>query len=429
MGTVIINGQKYDSVTGLRIDQSDPVIDLAETEMPESPVMELAPRPRRQSKQERLAEAIAREFDDDELGVETAPKAIIEPQPVTREVPEWISEFTERQAAEHDTIVDQPAWITNYVSGGDPVEIQPIGLEAAARDAARQQAEQTDVGPSVTEFARSTPPPQHRYTQQHSRTLNRDFVQKPADPISIERRTPEPIATHPDVHRFAPVAIDDAEPETILREEKTETTFAPIMTHSLEEKLAQREIAKTPSTTPSLKDILINEQLDRPIDRATRTRNDKKLSRIRRRFTAPTLVTAALAILVLGGYFTYISMPSISVRVAAARAGVDAHAPYTPSGYSIDGPVAYAPGRVTINYKSNGGGEGYSLTQQSNSWGDNVVLDTLVENGQYTTWQVGNLTIYRYGDQAAWVDKDILFTLSGNGSLGDDQITRIAESI
>jgi hypothetical protein len=169
--------------------------------------------------------------------------------------------------------------------------------------------------------------------------------------------------------------------------------------------------------------------MDQPVDQKARTRAAKKAARGRRRFAVPTLVTAALAVLVLGGYFTYVSMPSISVRVAAARAGVDAHMPYTPSGYSIDGPVAYEPGRVTINYKSNGGGVGYSLTQQNNTWGDDVVADSLVEEGKYTTISAGQVKIYRYGGNAAWVNKGILFTLNGNQTLGDEQITRIVESV
>jgi hypothetical protein len=197
----------------------------------------------------------------------------------------------------------------------------------------------------------------------------------------------------------------------------------------MEEKLAQREMTKVAPTSSDLKNALISEQMDQPIDHKARAKAEKKAARSRRRFAAPTLVTAALAVLVLGGYFTYVSMPSISVRVAAARAGVDAHAPYTPNGYSIDGPVAYAPGSVTINYKSNGGGAGYSLTQQSNTWGDNVVMNTLVEGSDYTSLKVGNLTIYRYGNQTAWVDNGILFTLGGNESLGDDQITRIVDSL
>ena len=394
MGVVIINGKKYDSVSGLQIDEP-----VAIAEPIEEQIIEVTTKLKRRSKQERLAEAVAREFEE----------AIAEP--VIREVPDWISEFTVQQQTK--VMASQPDWITNYVTGGDPIEIQPIGLEAAARETAEQPAEQ-----SVRAAA-----PQNRRAPQRSQTLNRSFVQKPTSSA--------PITTHPEVQHFAPV---QEQIETIAPSEakaEAEASFAPIMTHNMEEKLAQREFAKIApiSSSSDLKNALINEQMDQPIDRKARAKAEKKASRIHRRFTVPTLITAALAVLVLGGYFTYVNMPSISVRVAAARAGVDARAPYTPNGYSIDGPVAYAPGRVTINYKSNGGGVGYSFTQQKNTWGDNVIIDTLVDDNDYTTLQAGKVTIYRYGDNAAWIYNGILFTLNGNESLGDNQITRIAESV
>jgi hypothetical protein len=421
MGVVTINGQRYDSVTGLKVDEPDQqVVKSIEINTQDSPVVDIAPKQRRRSKQERLAEAIAREFDDDELGAEIAKEVTAEP--VAREVPEWISQFTEVLTEQKAEGVIQPDWITNYVSGGDPVEIQPIGLEAAARDAAREQSE------AKVEKIRQVQHNRAR-TQERSRTLNRNFVQKPnyVAQASAKRRSPEPTAKHPEVHRFAPVKVDVE--TTVSDDNKTETPFAPVMTHSMEEKLAQGKVTQTTLASSDLKNVLINEQMDQPIDRKARIKAERKASRTRRRFAAPTIVTAALAVLILGGYFTYVSMPSISVRVAAARAGVDAHAPYTPNGYSIDGPVAYAPGSVTINFKSNGGGNGYSLIQQNNTWGDGVVLDSLVENSDYAKLEAGQVTIYRYGDKAAWIDRNILFTLSGNEYLADDQIIRIAESI
>ncbi|MCL2451871.1 DUF4367 domain-containing protein [Candidatus Saccharibacteria bacterium] len=442
MGIVFINGQRYDSVSGLKLDESTPPAEPSETS--ELQVIEVKQKSKRIPKQQRLAEAIAREFEEmvteeltaPEPAVTTEPEleALIEEpeptaEPITREVPDWLGEFTERQVSPSTP----PNWINNYVAGGDPIEIQPIGLEAAARESAQKS----------TEPVRRVEP-QNRRALQRSKTLNRSFVKKPMESTSVfvKKSAVAPVATHPKVRRFAPAPENFEEDPTAIiatpSEVKTEseTSFAPVMTHSMEEKLAQHELAKTTSSSSSsdLKNALINEQMDRPIDHKARARAEKRAAkkaaaRTRRRFTAPTLITASLAVLVLGGYFAYVSMPSISVRVAANRAGIDAHAPYTPSGYSIDGPVAYEPGRVTINYKSNGGGEGYSITQQKNSWGDSVVLDNLVENGNYTTIETGGVTVYRFGNQTAWIQNGILFTMSGNNSIGDNQITRIVDSL
>lgn len=426
MGVVVINGQKYDSVTGLQIEESSQMSASVETEAQELLVTQDAPKPRRQSKQERLAEAVAREFADDKLGAEIAQEIIAEVN--THELPDWIDQFIDSGIEKQIETVVQPAWISNYVSGGNPIEIQPIGLEAAAREAAREQTVAT------AEPVRTAPQHNHR-TQQHSSTLNRNFVQKPTymtqaqAQVNVTHKPVASVAKHPEVRHFTP-AETDIEP-AITNEGKAEAPFAPIMTRGMEEKLSQYEIAQAAATSSSsdLKNALINEQMNQPVDRKARNKAEKKAARTRRRFAAPTLVTAVLAVLVLGGYFTYVNMPSISVRVAAARAGVDAHAPYVPSGYSIDGPVAYTSGSVTINYKSNGGGDGYSLIQQNNTWGDNVVLDNLVENDNYQILKAGQVTVYRYGNTAAWVDRGILFTLSGNDSLGDSQIARIAESV
>jgi hypothetical protein len=409
MGIVIINGQKYDSVTGLQIEGSDLAAPDNQENSERPAQAAAAPKPRRRSKQERLAEAIAQEFKEPEIAT-----------PALKEVPDWINQFTVRQ----DSIKAQPDWITNYIAGGQPVEIQPIGLEAAAIEAKKAAA-------ARAEKVRRAAEPNQRQTQR-SRTLNRNFVRKPGERIKVVKHQAASSSLSPSEIRRP--RLSDRQPEPFLLNEtrseiKEEAPFAPIMTHAMEEKLAQRELVQSRLVSSDLKDALINEQLNQPVDRKQKAKAEREAARTRRRFTAPTLITAALAILVLGGYFTYVSMPSISVRMAAARAGVDAHAPYTPSGYSIDGPVAYEPGRVTINYKSNGGGEGYSLTQQNNTWGENVVMNQLVEGSNYSTISNGDVTIYRYGDQVAWIERDILFTLSGNTSLGDDQLTRIIDSL
>jgi len=420
MGVVIINGQKYDSVSGLQIDQPKE----KKFQIKEISVARVTSKPRRQSKQERLAEAVAQEFANEPT--EEITRKIIS-EPAKRQVPDWINQFVDRQA----DIIAQPNWIANYLAGGEPLEIEPIGLEAVAQ--------QQPATSSASTYSRSTLTPQHtRRAPQRSRTLNRDFAKKPSyiakiKPSFVRRASQQTATKHPDVHRFAPTPIpvptnNSNAKSTISNKSKSEAPFVPVMTRNMEEKLAQRKAPKVTQTSSDLKKALISEQMNQPIDRKSRLKAERKAARTRRRFTAPTLVTAALAIMVLGGYFTYVSMPSISVRVAAARAGIDAHTPYAPSGYSIDGPVAYAPGRVTINYKSNGGGNGYSLTQETNEWG-NDAMSSLVDSNDYTTIESGRTTIYRYGNKAAWISNDILFTLNGNDSLGDDQITRIVESM
>ena len=125
-------------------------------------------------------------------------------------------------------------------------------------------------------------------------------------------------------------------------------------------------------------------------------------------------------------------MPAISVRVAASRAGVNAKYPeYKPNGYSIDGPVAFSPGQVKINYKSNGNDWKYSVMQQNSNWDSSAVLDNKVlpETNNYETLSQKGLTIYRYSNKTSWVNGGVLYTIDGNASLSNDQVLRIVDSM
>lgn len=424
--TVYINGKAYDADSGLPIDQE--IRQFVETAAPRQAA--------KRSKQERLAAAVAHEFDGDSLDVS----------------PETVDEIIEEKVAD-EQIAAAPSWIANYVEGGAPVEIEPIGLEKAAKDNAATVVTPIAASAEPEHFAAPVVAPEHfaaapahRHVQ-HSQTLNRHFVKKPAEPsrVGVTHAQAAPVATHPLVHKFdtyaVPVQSKTADVPKPAAETK-EAPFKPVLTRAREEQLEQLampEVAAPVADSHMLKDVLINEQLSAPVD-ANLTRKERKAAAkaarqaaraTRRRFRAPTLITAALAVLLLGGYVTYANMPSISVRVAAARAGVDAKNPYMPNGYSINGPVAYMPGQVTINYKSNSGGTGYSFTQSSTGWNSDGVRDNLVKpaSDDYETLVVGDLTIYRYGNNAAWVQNGVLYTLDGNDRLGDNQILEIADSI
>lgn len=86
--------------------------------------------------------------------------------------------------------------------------------------------------------------------------------------------------------------------------------------------------------------------------------------------------SASLAVLMLGAYFTYLSMPSLSTRVAAAQAGINASYPgYHPMGYSLNGPVAYQEGKVSMKFAANGGPESYTLSQTKSAWDSTALLE------------------------------------------------------
>src|SRR5690606_25397375 len=92
-----------------------------------------------------------------------------------------------------------------------------------------------------------------------------------------------------------------------------------------------------------------------------------------------SVASASLALLLLGGYFTYLNMPSLSTRVAAAQAGIDATYPsYRPDGYSLKGAVAYTQHQVNMTFKSNAGDQTFTIDQTKSNWDSSAVLENYV---------------------------------------------------
>jgi hypothetical protein len=154
---------------------------------------------------------------------------------------------------------------------------------------------------------------------------------------------------------------------------------------------------------------------------------------LKRHPRAMSIVSASFAIVLLGGYLTYLNMPSLSVRVAAAQSGINASYPnYQPDGYSLNGLVGYSEGKVTMKFASNGGPSGFTINQTKSNWDSVAVLDNYVSpraGASYIPYTERGLTIYTYGNNAAWVNGGILYTIEGDAPLSSEQIRRIATSL
>jgi len=183
-------------------------------------------------------------------------------------------------------------------------------------------------------------------------------------------------------------------------------------------------------SSKELKELLIKERLAE-VDTADAPKK-KHRSWFRRQPKLTTILTSTLAILLLGGYLTYINLPNISMRVAATRAGIAATFPsYNPDGYSFHGPITYSPGEVAIDFKSNTNNQNFTVDQKASNWDSQAVLDNLVnkETDSYLTYQQQGLTIYAFNNKAAWVNGGLLYTIEGSATLSSDQILHIATSM
>ena len=188
-----------------------------------------------------------------------------------------------------------------------------------------------------------------------------------------------------------------------------------------------------PRSSKELKELLIKERLAEveAVDNQTQQKKEKKgFFRSKPRLT--TILTSTLAILLLGGYLTYINLPNISMRVAATRAGIAANFPnYKPDGYGFQGPITYAPGEVSISYKSNTNNSNFTLKQKGSNWDSQAVLDNYVSKQaeNYLTYQEQGLTIYSFDNKAAWVNGGLLYTIEGNTQLSSEQLLKLATSM
>ncbi len=277
----------------------------------------------------------------------------------------------------------------------------------------------------------------HRTTQK-SKTLVRRAIKKPAKPVTpllskpVSKRTMD-IARSSKITRFAPAAAATT-PNIAPKKVATKDIDIPATAHPA----VSRALAKTkrpevavpaPKAAKEIKDEAIAAAMAKP------TIKNRKTSFSKRHPRFLSITGLCLVIVILAGYITYLNMPNLSVAVAASQAGIAAKYPdYRPDGYSVDGPVTFSDsdGSVTINFKANTGDSKFSFKQTRSSWDSSAVLDNIVRKKvgeEYITSQVGGLTIYTFGGDAAWVNGGILYTIDGNAPLSSDQIRRIATSL
>lgn len=298
----------------------------------------------------------------------------------------------------------------------------------------------------------SSTPRHHAAHQMHtqlqrSKTLNRRYVHAetaatttptqttPASPdttITVRRKTPAApttqrsdkvtrFAKQPTPHHQATRVVSDIAPSKHRLAQRAEVRMT-----------AKQPVARVVKPSQVLKAEAIHAASAQMQPKALK--KDVKPTKKQRTFGRfVSVASASLAILLLGGYLTYLNMPALSTRVAASQAGISASYPsYQPAGYSLSGPVAYQQGSVSMKFAANGGPQNFTLSQTRSDWDSSAVLENYVSpqaGDNYVTTTTGGLTIYTYGDNAVWVNDGILYTISGDATLSGDQVQRIATSL
>jgi hypothetical protein len=285
-------------------------------------------------------------------------------------------------------------------------------------------------GSSLARSKKSTPSVSIHSPLQKSQTLIRRVTKKPS---SVPASRPKfigntmDIARSSKISRFAPHPVTP--PQSTANKKDLEARHHPLVdkvnkAHSI------RQAQKATHASKSAQDIkheAIAAALARPIVRGSRR---SFLQRHPRTFVVTVI---SLLVILVGGYFTYINLPSLSVKIAAVQAGIDATYPdYRPDGYSLDGPVTFSDGQVTMNFSANTGTSKFSIKESKSTWDSSATLDNVVRpkvGEKYITNQEHGLTIYTYDGNAAWVNGGILYTIEGDAPISGDQLRRIATSL
>ena len=268
---------------------------------------------------------------------------------------------------------------------------------------------------------------------QKSTTLRRDILKKPTSKIrpganKIHRH----IQKSERVTRFAPAK------QTAPQEKKHNIDKDLLaQTRALEKARLEHEKATQKKSTPIssrvVKEHLLQKAVDKVPAHAMNSHQKSHSGHVTRRARFTSVAMTSFALILLGGYLTYINIPNLSIRIAAASSGVDANLPsYQPAGYQIHGPISYSDGEVSVGYKQMGSNFGYKLTQKPTDWDPIATLDNYVEadsNDNYQIHSVQGLTIYSYDKKAVWVNDGILHVIDGNAPLSNQQVERIVASM
>jgi hypothetical protein len=148
-----------------------------------------------------------------------------------------------------------------------------------------------------------------------------------------------------------------------------------------------------------------------------------------KRFVLATVMSAAAVMLL--GYFVYLNMPDISVRVVASRAGIDVAYPnYLPAGYKLNGLVSEQSGRVSMTFVNDA--HKFSVTQEKSIWDSTALYNNFVKDewgASAVILREQGLTIYVNGSDATWVNGGIRYTIDDIADgLTKQQIRDIAVS-
>jgi hypothetical protein len=284
-------------------------------------------------------------------------------------------------------------------------------------------ASKASASPAAKRDAATAAADVHGQTQR-SQTLFHRAAKKPAAPAKRPTTGRHmDMARSAKVTRFAPNPVIKPADVKKAVAQAAQKPDAPAQTHPV----AAKAVARVASTAP----VVAKPATSKEVKDAAIAKKGKKLSTLHRRLL---IIAAVLLVIAAAAYAVYRFVPSVSVSLASAQSGVSATYPeYVPDGFSLNHPVTCSDGEVVLKFKSNSNHNNYTITQTRSSWDSSAVLDNVVRpaaGDNYITTKERGLTVYSYGNNAAWVNGGVLYVIaSNNAPLSGEQIRRIATSL
>lgn len=473
MGIVIINGKRYDSVTGLMLSDRRDELELASSETNRLDQIN------RTNRADRASRAKPKVDDTPPVWVGSYIDDGSEDSQAESDAGETIAvrqvkaQSSPTKAPEPDSTKQASDRLADYVELFTPADDEDTDSRAERVEAERAEQAVITANPTVVHSPLRLQ--SARRIIQASRTLNRRFVRKPlretgeyAESIAVRHIKQVKASAIIESARSVNDIPDETIDEVIAT---TESDFTPVLTKSQATSL--KALAKksshsnqpTPSTTtskdtqvedatddqsalnlsklaPTDYDDLMDDRIDQltkilqasnELDQQDRAVAKRRLGQPKKhRFRFSTIMATAGAMAIIVGLGVYISLPTISVKLAASRAGINAKNPYALSGYSLDNNIAAQPGKVTISYKSASGNGGYSVTQESDKSTTDYALRLNVSRqngGSYQEMDVNGKTVLLYGNKATWLAGDMRYTIDGSDLMDSNQLRSIVKSL
>ena len=473
MGIVIINGKRYDSVTGLMLSDRRDELELASSET------NRLNRTDRTNKADRVSQVKPKVDGTPPVWVGNYIDGSNEDSQVEGDTGEAITvrqvktQPDTTRASEPDSTEQASDRLADYVELFTPADDEDADSRAERVEMERAEQAVATVNPTVVHSPLRLK--SARRIIQASRTLNRRFVRKPlretgeyAESIAVRHIKQVKASAIIESARSVNDIPDETIDEVIAT---TESDFTPVLTKSQATNLkaltkkSSHSSQPTPSTTiskdtkgesatddqsalnlsklaPTDYDDLMDDRIDQltkilqasnELDQQDRTATKRRLGQPKKhRFRFSTIMATAGAMAIIVGLGVYISLPTISVKLAAGRAGINAKNPYALSGYSLDNNIAAQPGKVTISYKSASGNGGYSVTQESDKSTTDYALRLNVSRqngGSYQEMDVNGKTVLLYGNKATWLAGDMRYTIDGSDLMDSNQLRSIVKSL